>query len=128
MLLNFILNQSIFLIGLYIFVTLLVANEIVYRLGCRFNRNEDSGLSERQEKGVAIITSAILSLVTFVMAISISMADSRFETRRRVVLEEANAISTSYLRAQEVRGAQGEAIMRLLRDYAQLRIDFVAAG
>ena len=103
MLLKFILEQSLFLIGLYIFVTLLAAAEIGYWLGSRFTRDKDSGLSERQEKGIGIIiTSAMLTLVGFVMAISISMADSRFDTRRKVILEEANAISTSYLQAQQV--------------------------
>jgi hypothetical protein len=128
MLLKFILDQSLFLIGLYIFVTLFAATEIGYRLGSRFTRDKDSGMSERQEKGIGIITSAMLALVAFVMAISISMADSRFDTRRKVILEEANAISTSYLRAQQVRGIQGEAIMKLLQEYARLRIDFIAAG
>jgi hypothetical protein len=128
MLLNFIIDQSIFLIGLYIFVTLMAATEIGYRLGCRFGRDKDSMPSEKREKGVGIITSAMLALVAFVMAISISMADSRFDTRRKVILEEANAISTASLRAQHVSGVQGEAIIKLLQEYARLRIDFIAAG
>ena len=121
-------DQSLFLTGLYVFMTLLVATEIGYRLGRLFNRNADIDQSEKQEKGVGTVTSAMLALVAFVMAISISMADRRFDTRRKLVLEEANAISTAYQRAQGMGGAHGETIMRLLRDYAQLRVDFVTAG
>jgi hypothetical protein len=128
MLLNLVFDQSLFVIGLYVFATLLAATEFGYRLGHRLNRKKESDLSERQEKGVGIITSAMLALVAFVMAVSISMADSRFNTRRKLVLEEANAISTAYLRAQGVGGVRGEAIMKFFRDYTQLRIDFVAAG
>ena len=128
MLLMFFFEQSLLLIGLYVFATFLAATEIGYRLGSRFNRNKDPVFSEKQEKGVGIITSAMLALVAFVMAISISMADSRFDTRRKLVLEEANAISTAYHRAQGVGGVHGETIMRLLRDYTQLRVDFITVG
>jgi hypothetical protein len=127
MLFQLVLGQNLFLIGLYVFLTLLVGTEVGYRLGYRINRKKDTALSEKQEKGVGIITSAILALVAFVMAISISMASGRFDTRRKLVLEEANAISTSYLRVQRMGGVRGEAIMRLLRDYTQLHIDLVAA-
>ncbi|MBN1314025.1 MAG: hypothetical protein JXA42_01110 [Anaerolineales bacterium] len=127
MLFKLVLGQNLFLIGFYIFLTLSVATEVGYRLGHRINRKKDTNLSEKQEKGVGIITSAMLALIAFVMAISISMAVSRFDTRRKLVLEEANAINTAYLRAQRIGGVRGEAIMRLLGDYTQLHIDFLAA-
>jgi hypothetical protein len=70
----------------------------------------------------------MLALVAFMLATSISMADSRFNARRTLVLEEASAISTAYLRVQSLGGVSGENLKRLLGDYAQMRMDFVAAG
>jgi hypothetical protein len=128
MLFGILLKQNLFLIGLYILITLLIATEIGYRLGFRRNRSKDGTLSEKQEKGVGTITSAMLALVAFVMAIAISMADTRFDLRRKLVLKEANAIGTASLRAQAVGGHHGQEIMRLLGDYTQHRLDFFGAG
>ena len=42
---------------------------------------------------------SILALLAFLLAITMGMASDRFDTRRGLVLEEANAIQTTYLRA-----------------------------
>jgi hypothetical protein len=41
-----------------------------------------------------------LNLLSLLLAFTVSMAADRFEERRHLVVEEANTISTSYLRAQ----------------------------
>jgi hypothetical protein len=56
------------------------------------------------------------------------MSDSRFENRRQLIIDEANAISTSSLRAQAIGGIHGTEIVRLLKQYTRLRLDFFAAG
>ena len=48
---------------------------------------------------VGAIVGAILGLLAFLLAFTFGMAASRFETRRELVLDEANAIGTTYLRA-----------------------------
>ena len=52
MLLMFFFEQSLLLIGLYVFATFLVATEIGYRLGRHINRNKDTAQIEKEEKGV----------------------------------------------------------------------------
>jgi len=123
---DLLLKQSLYMIGLFIFISLIIARELGYQFGRRLSKGGSS--SGEREKGPATITTAVLGLVAFMLAISLSMANGRFDARRGLMLEEANAIGTAYLRAQTIGGPHGEEIMRLIADYAQLRLDFFAAG
>ena len=42
---------------------------------------------------------ATLGLLAFILAFTFGLAAARFDTRRQVLLDEANAIGTTYLRA-----------------------------
>ena len=120
------LHGNLFLIVLLMIVALVLTKECGYWIGRRNTKQADA--AEKQEKTVGTITGAMLALLGFMLAISISMADGHFESRRKLVLDEANAIGTSHLRAQAIGGAHGEKIAHLLIDYVQLRIDFFEAG
>jgi len=123
---DFFLYGGLVPIGLLVLASLLIIGEVGYRIG---RRNSKKGTAqEKQEKTVGTITGAMLALLGFMLAVSISMADSHFESRRKLVLDEANAIGTSHLRSRLIGGQHGQEIARLLVDYAQLRLDFYAAG
>jgi hypothetical protein len=51
------------------------------------------------------------------------MAATRFDTRRSAVLQEANAIGTTYLRADLLPEPQRDEVRSLLREYAALRVE-----
>ena len=119
------LNQSLPAIGLELLVLFAVANALGFRIGRKTGGPDGE---EKRERAAGTITGAMLALLGFLLAISLSMADSHFQVRRRQVLDEANAIGTSVLRAQTIGGPHGTEIVRLLRDYARLRLDFFAAG
>jgi hypothetical protein len=51
------------------------------------------------------------------------MALSRFESRRDAVLNEANAIGTTALRARLLPTPQSTETLKLLREYVQIRLD-----
>jgi hypothetical protein len=123
---DFFLNGSLYLIGLLMIVAQFLTRECGHWIG-RWN-TQHAAAAEKQEKTVGTITGAMLALLGFMLAISISMADGHFESRRKLILDEANAIGTSHLRARAIGGPHGEKIAHLLIDYAQLRLDFFAAG
>jgi hypothetical protein len=52
-----------------------------------------------------------------------AMALSRFETRREAVLNEANAIGTTALRARLLPEPQRTDTLKLLREYVKIRLD-----
>ncbi|HXK11345.1 MAG TPA: hypothetical protein VMT70_17000 [Vicinamibacteria bacterium] len=122
---DILLNQSLPAIGLELLVLFAVANGLGFRIGRKAGGPDGE---EKRERAAGTITGAMLALLGFLLAISLSMADSHFQVRRRQVLDEANAIGTSVLRAQTIGGPRGTEIVRLLRDYARLRLDFFAAG
>src|SRR5438477_2003363 len=73
-----------------------VALEGGYRLGrWRHARSEDE-----KDAPVGAMVAAILGLLAFMLAFTFSLAALRFDARRETVLEEANAIGTTYLRAK----------------------------
>lgn len=73
------------------------------------------------------VLSAVLGLLALLMGFTFSLAVDRFETRRALVLEEANAIGTVYLRTQLLAEPHRGRISRLLVAYTGNRIALAKA-
>lgn len=58
------------------------------------------GRAENLREPFAVLQTALLGVVGLVLAFGLAMAVGRYESRRAAVVEEANAIGTTYLRAQ----------------------------
>src|SRR4051812_14078867 len=56
--------------------------------------------SEHLREPVGVLQAALLGLVGLVLAFGLALAVGRYEARRTAVVDEANAIGTTYLRAQ----------------------------
>ena len=65
----------------------------------------------------------ILGLLALMIGFSFAIALSRFEARRDAVLNEANAIGTTALRARLLPAPYDAEALKSLRDYVQLRLD-----
>jgi hypothetical protein len=105
-----------------LFVLQLAAREIGYRIGRRHAERRNANA-----ESVGVIVGGMLGLLAFVLALTLSFNNQRYEERRAGALAEANAIGTAWLRAQTVLHPRGQAIARLLEDYADLRTAFVRA-
>lgn len=100
-------------------VAVLVAIELGYRTGnWRAQARNKTAVSEAQ---LSAMTGAHLALLAFIMAFSFNMAAGHYQDRRQLVVDEANAISTAYLRADLIDAPQARAIQKLLAEYSQLR-------
>jgi hypothetical protein len=64
----------------------------------RFERRRGDGEAQRSQEGYLV--SAALGLLALLLGFTFSMATDRFDVRRELVVQEANAIGTAYLRAQ----------------------------
>ena len=101
----------------------LLSAEAGWRLGdYRRQRPE-----HEEEAPVGAIVGATIGLLAFLLAFTFGMAASRYDTRRQLVLEEANAIGTTYLRAEMLPEPQQGNIRNLLREYAAMRVGGVTA-
>ena len=95
-----------------ILIVVLLSVECDYRLG-KYRRSRHE---EEKEAPLGTMVGAMLGLLAFILAFTFGLAAARFDTRRQVLLDEANAIGTTYVRAGIMLPEQGEKIRALLRD------------
>ena len=106
-----------------ILVVFAVAGMLTYEVGFRLGRWWQVRTPEQTEEGpTGVIVGSLLALMAFLLAVTMGMASDRFDTRRGLVLMEANSIGTTYLRAGFLPASATEASRRLLREYVPLRI------
>lgn len=86
------------------------------KLRARLKNHPDDDTSE------GYLLSATLALLGLLIGFTFSMALNRYETRRQMVVAEANAIGTAWLRAGLVEGVAGETLRKSLHDYAEKRL------
>ena len=91
----------------------------LYRLG----RSE-----QEKDSPVGGMVGATLGLLAFMLAFTFGLAANRFEARRQIVLDEANAIGTTYLRAAMLAEPMRTDARNLLREYVDVRIEGVQSG
>jgi hypothetical protein len=105
--------QTMFLIGLAV---ILCASEIGRWIGVLHTggRGSDS---------ISVLESAMLGLLALMIGFTFAMALSRFEARRDAVMNEANAIGTTALRARLLPEPHRMETLKLLREYVKIRLD-----
>lgn len=114
------LLDAIPLWGLYI-ATIAMA-WLAYEVGFQLGKRPKAAIDKTAEAPVASIVGAILGLLAFMLAFTFGLAANRFEQRRQLVSDEANAIRTTYLRAGYLAGPQSSTIRNLLREYVSVRL------
>lgn len=105
-----------------VFVAFALCALLVSECGYRVGRWWQNRTPDEREGPTAMIVGSLLALLGFLLAITMGMASDRFEARRGLVLEEANALGTTYLRAGYLPEPASGEIRRLLREYVPLRI------
>ncbi len=101
----------------------LLATEIGFQLGKR----KESGVDDHARSQITTIQGAILGLLALLLGFTFAMAMSRFDARKQLVLEESNAIGTTFLRAQLMQEPQRQKVSNLLRQYVEVRLKFYEA-
>jgi hypothetical protein len=77
---------------------------------------------DKDEAGVGLVVSAALAFLGFLLAFVTSIAIGNFDQRRQLVILEANAIGTTYLRAGYLADPYGAESREMLREYVGLRL------
>ena len=96
--------------------------EIGYRLGRRHRDRAAADAAADSDPSVGVMVGSTLGLLAFILAFTFGMAGAHFEERRQVILEDANAIGTTYLRTQLLPEPQRAEVAALLREYVDLRL------
>ncbi len=96
-----------------------------FEFGYRIALYRQQQHQEEKETPVGGMVAGTLGLLAFMLAFTFGLAGSRFEDRRQVILSEANAIGTSYLRASMLPEPMRTEVKNLLREYVDLRVETV---
>jgi hypothetical protein len=96
--------------------------------GYRIGKWRHKQTSVEKEPPVGAMVGSILGLLAFMLAFTFSMAASRFDARRLAVLDEANAIGTTYLRARLLPEPHRTEVSKFLKEYVDVRIQGVKDG
>ena len=104
-------------LALIIFAVVGGAASVGFAAGVYLRRHSD-----RYREPFGVVQGALLGLVALLIAFGLSLALGRYEDRRAATVAEANAIGTSYLRAQLIAEPERSRSLALFRQYTDLAI------
>jgi hypothetical protein len=104
-------------ITLFLMALLLASIETGRRIRLRHKDQEASS-------GLGVIDGAVFGLLGLLLAFAFSGADSRFEARRQLIVQETNAIGTAWLRVDLLPVAAQSQLRQDYRQYVDDRIGF----
>lgn len=102
------------LFALFLFAGLVAAIEVGRRIHLREGRTQMSGLSS--------VEGAVFGLMALILAFAFNGSASRFDTRRKLVVDEANAISSAYARLDLLPPDARQKLQQEFRNYVDARI------
>lgn len=100
------------------FLTILLLIEIGRWIGSK----QSAGATERTRAGLGMIEAAMYGLLGLMIAFTVSGAASRLDARRALVVQEANAIGTAYLRLDLLPAAAQPPLREKFRQYTETRL------
>ena len=121
---GFLYGTNAIIIYLVFFALMLVAIEVGFRLG----RKSEARIPNRTKLQISSVEDAILGVLALLLGFTMYTAVSRFDARKQLVLDEANAIGTSRLRTALLPAPEGPEIASLLRQYIDIRVQYGTSG
>lgn len=98
--------------------------ELGFRIGRRARAREGGVI----DGGLGVIEGAVFALLGLLIAFTFSGAADRFDARRAMIAEEANAIGTAWLRLDLLPPREREALRENFRAYLDERIEATRRG
>ena len=111
-------------IAIGIFLLILLTNW----LGFRYRKFQEAKPAAETLEGMGSMESSMLGLMALLLGFTFSMALSKFETRRQVIIEEGNDIGTAVLRADLFPDSIRTLLRADFKEYVEARISYYDAG
>ncbi|RLS36172.1 MAG: DUF4239 domain-containing protein [Planctomycetota bacterium] len=109
---------ALWLLPIGIFLAMIAAAAGGHRVALLRRRSGDSPSTS----GSSIIDAAVLGLLSLLVAFWFSLAGAHLDLRRSLIVEEANAIGTAWLRLDLLPLATRSTVQDLFRDYVDIRM------
>lgn len=128
---KFIDTVPIWVLFIVVITTIILSFEIGFRLGNREKNRElaseniATSFQASSKVSTGPVTATILGLLALILAFSFGAVTSRYQERKQLVLDEANAIATTYLRAQAIPTSEKEQVKHILTRYVDYRLQLV---
>jgi len=120
---TFLRQFSAWQIVLTLFFFLFIFVEIGYRRGARLQTPDDE-----DSTALNTVKGAALALLGLLLGFSFALSSGRFEQRRQLMIKEANAIGTAYLRGDLMEEPLRSRYKELLKTYTDVRIEAFKAA
>src|SRR5262249_26230898 len=117
-------GQSEGLLVLLLFLILLLAGE----WGFRHGRSRRAQIDDHARSQLTTLQGAIPRLLGLPLGFTFAIAVSRLDTRKQLMIDEANAIGTAALRARLLPDEERKEVIPLLQRYVAGRIELTQAG
>jgi len=113
---HFLRNMPLWLVVMTTLIIVLLSVYAGYRVGkfMLLRSGDSAGLFSGS------VVTASLGLLAFMLAFTFSIAANRYTERKQILIEEVNAIGTTYLRADFLPSTSGDEIKNLLRKYVDI--------
>jgi hypothetical protein len=111
-------DLSIAALTLALFVAMLALLELGRRLGRR-----RSAAADGANVGIGAVEGSVFGLMGLMIAFTFAGASTRFEARRQLIVEEANAIGTAWLRLDLLPESDAAAMRERFRAYLDSRLE-----
>jgi prepilin signal peptidase PulO-like enzyme (type II secretory pathway) len=121
---GFLYGTNEIVIYVVFFALMLAATDAGFRLG----RKSQGSIPDKTKLQISVVEDAILGVLALLLGFTMFMAVSRFDARKQLVLDEANAIGTSRLRTALLPAPEGPDIASLLRQYIDVRVQYGTSG
>jgi hypothetical protein len=110
------------LLGWSLTAAVFIGMLFLLELGRRIGRWRVAGRPEGARAEVAVMDGAVFALLGLLIALTFSGAVSRWDARRQLIVEEANAIGTAYLRLDVLPPDTQPALRETFRQYVDARL------
>lgn len=108
----------------FIFAIFIIA---AVEIGYHFGRKRLLGLDANETAHTGSGVAATLGLLAFILAFTFGAGTDRWDTKKALILAEANAIGTAFLRSDLLDEAHGPRAQQLLSEYLDSRLGMVSS-
>lgn len=108
--------------ALFFLVVVLVLSLLALWGGYAYAARARDATSDRDENAFGLGQTAIFGLIVLILAFSFSFAAERFEARRALVVQEADAVGSAYAHMDFLPTVRRAIEQKLMHDYAAARV------
>jgi hypothetical protein len=109
--------MNLVVVPVALFIGLVICLEIGYSLGAKRLKNVPNS-----HEGFGAIEGAVFGLFGLLLSLTFFGAASRLDARRQLIVQEANAIASAYMRVDLLPNAEQPEVRRLFREYLDERV------